>query len=413
MFEIRTNPSYQRSFIQPCKLTTSIGTYLAINSLGYKESESAVSSCSSKSNVVSEKTVLVFPNMEYNVVYYDAELGSIKSLTGLVLSVCEESIKFKYSTKDNSSSSNSSGCCTIACGLDPSHCATCNCNINNSSSNNKSNQSPMPTCECILNPPDNSKYDDMVTTFIPVHNIISISYKTSYNPNNCGNKKPEEEVRVMILGISATTVRAIVIHLEFFDDCLEDAVKYVDLGVGGIYDIAYECPNSHTIYEVRGKLAQIEEYYTDNPCKPGKGFVRQTTCMNNSVCNNYPSSKQDFMESPPAKQVKLIFDTSEDFSGRYETIMLSSIRDCKQVRAPIDDIGSGEGCDRDEHYCHNCEHQTCGCNIHTCGHYNACKTYHIGKYCVHINGDKVTVNSDTMTDEISMKDLLKFYLGMG
>ena len=384
------NPSYQKSFFQPCKLTSSLNTYLAINSSGYNN------------NIITDKTVLVFPNMEYEVVYYDAELGSVKSLIGLVMSVCEDSIKIKYSTKENSSSS--------------TQCGQNNFNYNSCNNAKSNNREPMPSCGCILNPPDNSsKYEDIVTTFIPVQNIISISYKKSQITNTNYNSKPEEEVRVMILGISATAVKSIIIRLKFFDDCIEDAVKYVDLAVGGIYDIAFENPrDNNTIYEFRGKLESIEEYYTDDPCKPGRGFVRQSVCMNNSISNTHcsGSDKQDFMNSPPAKQVKLIFDTSEDFSGRYEYILLTNIRDCTQVRSPIED-NIGNNCDRDERYCHNCKHMKHGCNIHSCGHYNSCKVYRVGKYNVHVNGDKITIDSDTMNDEITMNDLLKFYLGVG
>ena len=43
----------------------------------------------------SNKEILVFPNMEYHISFYDANYGTRRSLTGLVAAVYEDQIKIK------------------------------------------------------------------------------------------------------------------------------------------------------------------------------------------------------------------------------------------------------------------------------------------------------------------------------
>lgn len=380
-----TNPSQERSTSLINNVTTELSNYARIT----------ISAMVDPS--YGSKEVLVFPGMEYIIKYYDTKLGVIKNLVGLVEAVYGENeqvepcIWFKYKETNES--------CTV-------ECKSCN-----RACSSKNNAKSIPICNCVLNPPKSDKYTTPVTAYIPVRNILDIKFNRE-NMSPMEEAKRERGTRVMILGISATTVQAIVIHLEFFDDCLEDAVKYVDLSVGNIYNVVYLSKRDNTIYEFRGKLESIQEFI-DEPCKNGKGFVRETVECGNSVISS-KASKKDFMEAPPVKKVKLIFDTSEDFSGHYTTITLDSIRDCSYE--------SGDASpDLDEDtaaICACCSHNTGICKPNSCGHFRPHKPkpegkcYLLGDYKVLVDGDKIIVDSKEKKFDLDMSEVLKFYLGV-
>lgn len=93
---------------------------------------------------------MIFPDMEYSFVFYDAERGVKRSVIGMVIDVYSDQIKIKCAKEEKDNASESQ------------HVLP-----------------PMPVCECILNPPDMSKYNDLQIYFIPVANIIDVSYVTS------------------------------------------------------------------------------------------------------------------------------------------------------------------------------------------------------------------------------------------
>lgn len=344
------------------------------------------------------KEVIVFPGMEYYIRYYDTKLGAIKNIVGLVEDVydkhsyVEPCFKIRYIQNES---------CTI-------ECKSCNRNCSNKNSNKS-----IPICNCILNPPDSSKYKSPNVIYIPIKNIIDISAnRENITPNRSfGN---ERGTKVMILGISATTLKSIVIHMEFFDDCIEKAVKYVDLEVCNIYDLSYISKRTNSVFETRGKLISIQECIGD-PCKNGKGFVREIICPDNSIISN--TCKKDFMEAPPVKKIKLTFDTSDDFSGNYEIITLDSIRNCSLV-SEDDQLQNTIGGDVPTNVCTcpNCENNTCipseyvyPENDCSCNTNNQC--YTIGDYKVVIDGDKVKVDNNGEKSDIEMSEILKFYFG--
>lgn len=380
-----TNPSQERSTDLINNVATDISNYARIKI-----------SALAGTNYGSSREVLIFPGMEYTIKYYDTELGVIKNLTGLIEAIygekekVESCIQFKYKEDDKS--------CTL-------ECKSCN-----KACSNKNNAKSIPICNCVLNPPRSGKYTSPIIAYIPVRNILDIRFNRE-NMSPMEEAKRRRETKVMILGISATTIQSIIIHLEFFDDCLEDAVKYIDLSVGNIYDIAYLSKKDDTIYEVRGKLESIQEFI-DEPCKGGKGFVRETVgCCNNVISSK--RSKKDFMESPPVKKVKLIFDTSEDFSGQYTTITLDSIRDCRYVSEnnsdnKTDDVAS---------ICSCCSHNTGSCKPDSCGHFHKPKPegkcYILDNYKVFVDGDKITAyDQDNNRVNLDMNEVLRFYFGV-
>ena len=236
----------------------------------------------------------------------------------------------------------------------------------------------------------------------------------------------------MLLGISATTVKAIIVRLEFFDDSMEEAIKYVDLAVGGIYNIAYECFDK-TVYESIAKIVSIEEV-PEQICQTGKGFVRENIGMNNAVYTRRDcchTSKDDFMVAPPAKKIKLVVDTSEDFHGRYESIMLDAIRDVEMIQVPDQELPEVPNKEPNDS-CEGCPHRTCDCCPDTCGHtkplppkphkpgHGGCNDTSYYTFAFR-DGTKASVTGQDVEIvtpggkliEMSMKELFEFYLGIG
>lgn len=388
MQQIWTNPSHERSFIQTTITKSTLLDYLKLDT---------------RSDDGKQKTIMIFPDMEYNFIFYDATTGRLQSLRGLVTDAYQDQIKIKYVNRHAWVDCNS---CKHPC-----------------EKKNKISKAepPMPTCNCVLNPPNTEKYDDPKVYFIPLANIVSVSYVKT--PDD--HKPKKGDVHVMLLGISATMVKAIIVRMEFFDDNMDEAVKLVELEAGNIYDIAYQVKDG-TIYESRAKVIKIVED-DKHPCKPGKGFVRENVGENNIIytsrCHNH--NKDDFMEEPPVPIVKIIVDTSEDFSGRFETIFLDTIRDCTLVQA-------GDGSDMPDQSidccCENCEYKTENCDPSDCCHYIPPKKPQSSCDCdgtlatyeynydnmmkAIVKGEDVSLFIKGEKTDITLDSLIKFYLGV-
>lgn len=357
MQQIWTNPSVERSFISLHISKSELLNYLKLTA--------------TQENSRSNKEILVFPNMEYQFTFYDADYGTRRSITALVTKVYEDQIKVKYVPSKNT---------------DKLHCKECR-KTDCPKKYEPIQEGPMPTCNCILNPADLSFYEEPVTYFIPIANLINAAYVKNPTP-----PKPKEkgDVKVMLLGISATMVKAIIIRLGFFDDSIQDAVKYVELKVGGVYDIAYEAPDG-TIYESRAKVVKIEEADDIKSAKPGKGFVRENVGMDGAIYT--ACAKDKFMKDPPAPMVRIIVDTSENFSGRFETIYLHTIRDCTCVEEGEiiipDNKPSDNGCCCESTYKYNYDNMSAT-----------------------ITGDNVDLIICGKPQTVSLESLVKYYLGV-
>ena len=391
MYAIWTNPSLNRSFIGVSNPKAELSEFLK---------------CTIDDGSKTLKTVCIFEGFEYYFEFYDANLGNKRSVTGLVMNVYEDKIKIKcsYNREDKKKKHIRCNECERK-----DHCT------------NKNNE-PMPTCNCILNPPDRDKYEDPEIIFIPLSNLMSIKYISSDRINH------NREDRVMLLGISATVIKAIVLRLEFFDDQIKSSVRSIDMKIGGIYELTYE--RRHSIFESTAKLVQIEDnrnLNNNNNCncgtvKPGRGFVRENIGSNNSICitPDHNHDKDNFMVEPPVEGISLVVDTSEDFSGRYETIELSALRNCVLVSEPDEDSdtgGTGDDNNTEEGNtgCGCCMNKTDGCNPPASGtlpvytyNYDAygqeCKATLVGDEAeIVLNGEKSTVSLD---------ELFKFYLGL-
>ncbi len=246
--------------------------------------------------------------MEYKFNFLDSTYGIHKIITGLVTNVYKDQIKIK--------------CFDLK--KDMVDCNKCH-NRNNCDKAGSHILPPIPTCNCILNPPDISKYSEPKTYFIPIENIMDVSYIQSTNPD--GAIKPKKGTKVMLLGISATVVKAIIIKLEFFDDNSEEAVKYVEIEKDKVYDFVHKCDGS--ILECRAKVVSIEECECNNTTI-SNSIVRENIGFDNSVYR-IPHNKDNFMKEPPVRKIKITVDISESFNGNFEVIELDSIIDCTLI----------------------------------------------------------------------------------
>lgn len=417
MNQIWSNPSLQRNLILANGNSSSLMYCLKLTQ--------------KNTSTNATQDIILFPNLEYSIKFYNANTGSLHSIICLIEDVYEDQIKVKYLNNSNTSSNNQSST-TKDCSKCNNTACKSNINYNTTSDTNNTSIGSMPTCGCILNPPDVSKYEGPVTLFIPIMNIVSAAYIVSSNNTESDKKEDTKDggLYIMLLGISATTLRAIVIRMAFFEDNMNEAVKFVDLKANGIYDLTYEAADG-AIYETRVKVKEIEEIDDGIPCKPGKGYVREHTGFGHGVyANSECCSKDEFMIQKPVKKVRIIVDTSEDFHGRYEAIMLDAIRDCVLVYDP--DVDQSDDDVAEKSYCDCCEHKTPHCHPDYCGHFvpavrpphnHGCKpgpgghpnTYvytYDNMYKAVVKGERVQLNVRGEKTDITLDALIKYYLGV-
>ena len=193
--------------------------------------------------------------------------------------------------------------------------------------------------------------------------------------------------------------------MEMFDDSSNTtAIKSVDLQTGAIYNFTYEGSDG-CVYESKAKVIKIEQdkQFDDCKCKAGKGYVRENVGEDNNVYTSY-INKTEFMKQPPISNIRIIVDTSEDFSGRYEVIPLNSLRDCTL----IEDGGTESPIvptDPDTKKC-NCE---CSCKKdNNTYEYD----YSANDVKAVVNGETVTITSEGQNMDLTLDQLIKFYMGI-
>lgn len=319
MHQIWTNPSLQRSIVQLSGYNAEL-----INCLKLSRLDSLVNA---------DHSIFLVPNMEYIFTYIDPDTGMPKSIKALTEAFYEDCIKVKYLDESKNE----------VCHKCPNRKAT--------------TIGPVKKCSCILNPITISKYNGPQVFFIPIANLINVTHVTTDKYNG--------EVRVMLLGISAEVVKAIIIRMAIFDDKVEDAVRNVTLEVGKTYDFTYVSGNN--IRSTRAKVVNIEEVEGCICSRPGNDYVREHIGAHNSVYVNFnDATKEEFMHARPAKKVKIVVDVSNDESGIYETIMLDCIRDCTLSDGSTSDSTT----DNEDPICRCCPHAYNGCNPCNCGHHD-------------------------------------------
>lgn len=295
MNQIWTNPSALRSQVLTTGIKSSLVECLKLSRLNPDTNK--------------ETELIIFPNIEYKFTYFDDKTGEVCTAIGLIEKVYSDQIKIKQS-QSKSNDKDEDDYERYGCRRPESH------------------------KNCVIDG-NNTKYTEPTTLFIPVANIASVSCIC-----NTTNKKDNKEgLYIMLMGISATVVTAVIVRLAFFDDCREEAIKYVNLEVGGVYDIAYE-GNDGRIYENRAKIMQIEDNRNNFHSRPRKDYVRETrkehVGFNNAIYIDQTRNKDEFMTGVPVRDIEIIVDTSEFFTGCYESISLSAIRDVTLVE--VDEV---------------------------------------------------------------------------
>lgn len=291
MNQIWTNPSALRSQVITTGIKSSLIECLKLSRVNPDTKQ--------------EAELIIFPNVEYQFTYFDDKTGEVCTTIGLVEKVYSDQIKIKQSQfKPN--------------------------NKNEDDYKRHDCHRPESPKNCVIDS-NNTKYTGPTTLFIPVANIVGVSCICNTTDNKKDNK---EGLYIMLMGISATVVTAVIVRLAFFDDCREEAIKYVNLEVGGVYDIAYE-GNDGRIYENRAKVIQIEDNRNNFHSRPRRDYVRETrkehVGFNNAIYIDQTRNKDEFMTGVPVRDIEIIVDTSEFFTGCYESISLSAIRDVTLV----------------------------------------------------------------------------------
>lgn len=274
MHQIWTNPSLQRNTVLLNKSEAEMFTC-------FKWSK--IDSCSNTIN-----TITLMPGFEYIFKYMEPDKGNVVSIKAIAIDFYKDCLKVKRID------------------ILPERYNSCNM-----------------VTECCCAPINVQRCDDTDILFIPIANIIDIK--------SLDDKKHNREVKVLILGISAEIVKAIIINMSIFDDKYENAVKQITLEAGKTYDISYMMNN--TIYNCTGKIVRIEEDDDNtNVSSPSCCHVREhIRDCNSSYIGFDDVSKEEFMNANPVKRVRITMDTSEMFDGGYETILLGSIIDCTLI----------------------------------------------------------------------------------
>jgi len=342
---------------------------------------------STSDNRTLKKTVLIFPGYEYEISYFDFDTnqsmkvkGIVDAISGTAGNMSTHTITITYKNQPPK----------------PPFKTDCDKEITQG----------LPNCGCILSKPDGAKYFNETTTVdISVANITDINYiKSGIGPKPPA--PPRKMVKVVLLGISAEIVRAVVINLKMLEDDCKDAVRDVCMKTGGVYTVTYFSAKDRAIYEFNGKLIGIKE--TDQVPDSANCIVRKTerVGMTDSiyneceVCNS--SDVDNYLEGCCIKKdVLLTFDTSIDFSGEYESIMLSWIRDCKviseepEITPPTPDDPDSD----DKPNCDCC----CGKEI----------KMNVGGNQLTIDPAKqsVELKTDTSTESYTLQEIMDFYFG--
>lgn len=281
-----------------------------------------------------KKTVLIFTGYEYMVTFFDIEAGKSRTLKGRIESFTGDNSANHYFTLRY-----------------VPECPKPDTSVTEVVKG-------MPNCGCVFNKPSDDKYPVSKTVDVYVSMITDINYCAECIPQPC---IPKKGVKVVLLGIGAEIVRAVVVNLKLLEDgCgCEDAVRDVNLRTGNVYTIAFYNSKDNAMYEFDGKLVAIKETQNE-PSKDSVVRVSENCGLSNSIYNSKCDCgcMDDYLTSDPLKNdVLLTFDTSTDFSGEYQSIMLSWVRDCTPIKE------SPEECppvcpDPDLPNCENCCYTT-------------------------------------------------------
>ncbi len=317
----------------------------------------------------------MFRNSEYNIIFFDGDIGTIRTIIGMIDDIFDNVITVLVNKSEQDQ-------------VDCQFCKACECPC-------RGKEEIIQTIDCKYNQYKHrhAKYTSPDLLQIPIANIIQADYFIS----NDEIKDCSGGFYTMIIGISAEIVKALVVNLSFFSDKQDEAFKYVELRAGNVYDIVFE--ENGTIFETRAKIQRIipedKKKLTSND-----SFIREYVAADDEIYSHKCPCKDDFMKSLPPESIKIIVDTSQEFNGRCEAISLDKIRDCKliednEIKPP-------------HHHCHNKPNGEHHCHCH-----QPKKIELDENNTAIVNDEGVIVNPNTDSEiKISFSELINFYIGL-
>ena len=353
---------------------------------------------STSDNRTLKKTVFIFAGYEYEVTYYDTENNKVNKISGVITdfdveasSIYSQSITMMYWPKEEKDSK-------------------CNPCIPPEEKPSEIVQG-MPSCDCVLNKPDLSKYQGPETIEIPMNNLLDLNYLGS-------GKKPDlpkpmkKVVKVVLLGISAEICRAVVVNLKMLEDNQDNAVKEVNLKTGNVYTIAYLSQKDKCVYEFDGKLVSISET-NDAPKQDTVVRTSEQVGLNDTIYNscdicNDITDRDMYMACDCMKNdVRLTFDISVDFTGEYDSIMLSQIRDCTLIEEEGEPVTPVEPVEPSKPDPKPDDNKSC-CDACP-GKVIDLTTSNNAKIEIDPKTKEVKYTSNSGTQNISLKEIMEFY----
>ena len=261
--------------------------YTCVNGPTVNMAERLVLSFNSSSGDV--YSVSVCPGNMYKITYYDSSIQNVRTVTGKVTGISTETIAMEVITVLDEAGN------------------ICLCN----------NRTML------------AGYLSAEYFYIPVQNISSIQEINPYDTGSSTKPTERSEQFVAILGISSQVIRAVIVRLTIFEDNVQHTATPVDMEVGRSYHVVYAKEN--TVYELDGRLIRIEEVPLNGSESLECGYVRPDNQVVGQNGNIYDS--RYFYNLPPynpdGDRIKFVFDTSKDFVGMYDSVMLKDIRDVK------------------------------------------------------------------------------------
>lgn len=274
------------------------------------ESKSYSTFTISDGNSCRDYTVDVYPGKVYRVLFYDADSSKVLDVTGQITFIDSNALYLESIKAIDSES-----------------------------------------CLC-----ESREYLNKVVTVykvaIPVRNIYGI-YPITEEEAKKPPKPPKPRERsvtiVGVLGISAEICRSVVVRVRVYDDDRSPTYEAVpvDMKVGNVYNITYFSRKDCSMYEVRGKLCDIEIMPKFEGDTKLNGYVRDEMPTEVVGLGDTIYDADHFhclnKESPEGERIRFKFDTSEYFTGYYDYVWLKDIRNIDLLEGEAEDpIEDGE-----------------------------------------------------------------------
>lgn len=203
------------------------------------------------------------------------------------------------------------------------------------------------------------------TAAIPITNIYSI--KPVEEDDLIFPPRPKERTVTIVgvLGLSAEIVRSVVVRLRIYNDDRPPTYEAVpvDMAINNIYKVLYFNRKDGSMYEIIGRLVDIQEDLKFTADNKMNGFVRDETsppphCIKDEILGygNTIYDRDHFFglrkDNTEGERIYFVFDTSEDLSGTYDKVWLKDIRNVELV--PVDTDNTDEDSTEEDNTENNC-----------------------------------------------------------